>query len=411
MKRNNLKFILQSVMVLSSIAIVTTMLSLLILTGFTFFAYDARTSGSVEALANNLKEVASDGEQYELTQKAKEELSAKKQWCMLLNQKGEVIWSYRMPKELPLSYSIQDIASFTRWYLEDYPVSVWSYQEGLFVCGKEKGSVWKYSLEYAMKPLQYVPMVFAIVILVDLLVIFLISIFFMKGWFQKRDRARTEWIAGISHDIRTPLTISLAYSCQIEENQKLPQDVREQAGVIRMQSEKIGRLVKDFNLVSKLEYGMQPFVLQNIKVIPFFREILTGYLNRDVENHHQISFNVDPLLEKAEILADADLLKRAITNLIDNCFIHNQKGCSVTISLRKKRNVCQIMVTDDGKGYPRDILEKFAVTDKMETDFKNRGLGLSIVFQIIKNHKGSIRIYNSSEGSVCEFELKIRNEK
>ena len=61
-------------------------------------------------------------------------------WAMQLNDSGEVIWSDRMPPELPQAYTASDIAGFSRWYLNDYPVTVWSDEDGLLVLAGEPGS-------------------------------------------------------------------------------------------------------------------------------------------------------------------------------------------------------------------------------------------------------------------------------
>lgn len=46
------------------------------------------------------------------------------QWAMVLNPNGEIIWSWQLPEEIPRRYSLSDVASFSRWYLCDYPVRV-----------------------------------------------------------------------------------------------------------------------------------------------------------------------------------------------------------------------------------------------------------------------------------------------
>lgn len=75
---------------------------------------------------------------------------------------------------------------------------------------------------------------------------------------NQRDNARATWIAGVSHDIRTPLSLVMGYASQLEDDPELPLAKREQASIIRRQSERIKTLVSNLNLASKLEYDMQP---------------------------------------------------------------------------------------------------------------------------------------------------------
>ena len=70
---------------------------------------------------------------------------------MLLSDDGNVSWSENLPSDVPLKYSVSDVAGFTRWYLNGYPVYVWRHPDGLFVLGNKKGSVWKHDIEMPQK--------------------------------------------------------------------------------------------------------------------------------------------------------------------------------------------------------------------------------------------------------------------
>ena len=88
------------------------------------------------------------------------------------------------------------------------------------------------------------------------------SYLLLRLWFRsdqnKRDQARSDWINGISHDIRTPLSVVMGYASQMESDGSLGERQREQAGIIRRQSETIRSLVGDLNLTMRLDYEMQP---------------------------------------------------------------------------------------------------------------------------------------------------------
>jgi len=90
-----------------------------------------------EGLSNN-------GLSYNLDNEVKKLLEEKKAWAMLVNKEGNVIWNERMPKEVPNTYSLIDVAQFSRNYLMDYPVYVWEHSNGLVVVGYPKESLAKY---------------------------------------------------------------------------------------------------------------------------------------------------------------------------------------------------------------------------------------------------------------------------
>ena len=67
-------------------------------------------------------------------------------WAMVLDDAGNVRWSYALPDELNHRYTPGEVAGFSRWYLKDYPVFCWAENYGLFVIGLAKGSLWKYNV-------------------------------------------------------------------------------------------------------------------------------------------------------------------------------------------------------------------------------------------------------------------------
>ena len=77
-------------------------------------------------------------------------------------------------------------------------------------------------------------------------------------YLMQKDNTRAEWIRGVSHDIRTPLSMVLGYASELEDDDTLPTDARQQAGMIRRQGERLRSLVEDLNLTTKLEYALQP---------------------------------------------------------------------------------------------------------------------------------------------------------
>ena len=132
-------------------------------------------------------------------------------FAVLISESGEVIWEYRKPGDIPEHFSLTDAVSFSRWYLCDYPV--YSYimelpEDGgsaVFVLGQPKGSLWKYQLVYGRNSLAGFPYILA----ADILILFVVPLFITKRSGRRREKQRTEWIAGVSHDIRTPLTMAM----------------------------------------------------------------------------------------------------------------------------------------------------------------------------------------------------------
>jgi signal transduction histidine kinase len=401
--------------------------------------------------------LTSSPEGYALSDPAKAQMDHNQQWAMLIAPSGAVIWSYHLPSDVPLQYSLSDVAGFSRWYLNDYPVYSWQHADGLFVIGSPKHSLWKHNMEVSQKAMEnsrfWLPL---FLILNGVTAIFLALLLGFRLFrslrkltrsiedmaqkrpvtlptngilgdlalginqasaqltrqeaaLNKRDNARTTWIAGVSHDIRTPLSIAMGYASQLEEDFHLPADQRNLAGIIRRQCERIKTLVSDLNLASKLEYDMQPLRKEPVSLAPMLRSAVTDILNSKIPDTYALTVSVQDEAQNGVIYADLELLKRAVSNLIINSIAHNPGGCNIEIELKKNAESYIFSVADNGTGFKAEILNQLN-DPKEPTELKNHGLGLTIVRQIIKAHEGSIAFYNLLEGG-CRvvFYLPVEN--
>ena len=248
-------------------------------------------------------------------------------FLFVLDDDGNVIYKWQCPDTFPNHYTAGEIAAFSRWYLQDYPVKVWRSDYGLLVAGYEKGSVWKHEFEYFESFINRLPIYLKIVLWVNLsIILFLIGYLGYKFYHSlqplsegirmlsrnqkvhlpergsmstlaaqlnrtsdilekqrvflaRRDSARTEWIAGVSHDIRTPLAVIMGYADQLENDDTLSSRQRECAESIKTQSMNIRKLIEDLNLTSKLEYHMQPLRIKEFYPSALLRGIVAEMLN------------------------------------------------------------------------------------------------------------------------------------
>jgi len=397
---------------------------------------------SVEQLADGLTK--SNGV-YSLSDSAADEIAKRYQWAMLLDNDGNVVWSKDLPGDVPLNYNVSDVASFSRWYLNDYPVYAWQWQDGLFVLGGAKGSIWKYNIEFPQKVMNntliWIP---AILVLNGVAAILLALLFSMRLFhslkplakgiedmagnrpvelathgilgdlaaginktsaqlvkqeavLNQRDNARTAWIAGVSHDIRTPLSLVMGYASQLEEDHELSQCHREQAGIILRQSRRIKTLVSDLNLASKLEYDMQPLRLNCLALAPLLRAVVADFLNSGLTDDYTVELTISKDAQNVLVAGDEELLKRAVANLIGNSIRHNPHGCAINVNLEKSLGNCLLSVSDNGSGFAPEIMERLN-EPQIHIDLQNHGLGLTIVRQIVKAHGGTAEFHNLPGG-------------
>lgn len=375
-------------------------------------------------------------------------------FAMLLDEDtGEILFSWNLPKTLDHRYDLADVASFSRWYLEDYPMKVWDTDNGLLAVGNGKDTQVKYSLTWEREDIKtlwrVIPILFWVDIAAILVILFVMSRKFHKSLLPinygieklsegtavnihpkgvvkevgeqlnrislllekqkkdiaRRDTARTEWIAGVSHDIRTPLSMILGYAENLAESGNLSEEERNQAKIIQEQSIRIRQLIEDLNLTSKLAYEMQPLRVEDYRPAALLRSVVAEFLNREEDERYELELETDRSLEQTKLSGDVQLLKRGVRNLIQNSIRHNPNGCRITVTCRQEEEDILISVADTGKGIPLPVRE--AILEEKEPPKGIHIMGLRIVQQIVKSHKGRLSI--SKDGREVEIFLPKKN--
>lgn len=377
-------------------------------------------------------------------------------WAMLLDEDGDVVWQQDLPENLPHSYTSAEVASFSRWYLEDYPVKIWTRMDGcLMVVGYQPGALVKYyfSLEWPYMGVMFGGIAAAFMINL-LLIVFLILRNTRKieramtpilqeiqnlshgkpshldeqgelaeinaglnraaDYMRKKDNTRAEWIRGVSHDIRTPLSMVLGYASELEDDRALPQEARKQAGIIRRESEKMRRLIDDLNLTTKLEYALRPVHFKDVDWTEICRQAVSEVLNSGLESRYEIVFNELQPGRSIHLLGDDGLLRRMLDNLLRNSITHNPQGCRIELSVGEKNGCCLCTVSDDGVGIAPEFLNALRrgddIASTQDSDGKSEhGLGLKLVEQIVKAHRGIISFSgNTPRGLEVKISLPIQ---
>lgn len=382
-------------------------------------------------------------------------LARKNRYCFafILSPQGDRIWDWETPEEFPEHFSAGDITAFSKWYLRDYPVKTWRYGDYLLVCGQPQNSVWKYHMEFPETFMNnidsYLKYAFFINLVILLLVLLIAGYRFavslrplaqgiasladgnavslsekgvtgelcsrlnrtshilkeQRDALTKRDNARTEWISGVSHDIRTPLSMIMGYADSLSDDDSLSGEQRRQADIIKQQSIVIKKLIEDLNLTSKLEYDMQPLRISKFRLAPFLRSSVASYLNEGLENIYEIELNIPDYFENVSIEGDKDMLHRAVNNLIGNSIRHNPAGCCINISAALLSSaVCSVCIRDNGVGIPAQVIRTLEETSSA-TGRVPHIMGLRIARQIVLSHKGKFYFSADRHGIIMNFSV------
>lgn len=341
------------------------------------------------------------GSGYVLDGEMRKQFEEQNQWAMLLDETGQVIWSIRKPEELKDSYTQADIARMTRYYLRGYPVQLRVWEDHIMVVGLQKDAVWKYNLEFPISWMNFIKKIWWYYFGINFAWIVVLAFFFARRFMKKREQARIEWIAGVSHDIRTPLSVVMGYADTLEHDENLAEETRKQAAMIRHQSVVMKELIADLNLTSQLEYSMQALRKDKVRPAEIIRNIAAEFLNDSQSKQLDIDVRIAPGAEGVCVKADRQLFMRMFRNLINNSIKHGGQNdmVKIQITLWEEKRKCYIRFADNGTGYSEEILCR--LRDRKRNASRYHIHGLEIVRKIILAHGGKVCFGNCEEGGGC----------
>ena len=225
---------------------------------------------------------------------------------------------------------------------------------------------------------------------------------------EKLDKNKSDFIQVAAHELRTPLTVIKGYMSMIKSSPAVQNDsslAQVMDGVIQG-TNRLHQIVNSMLDVARLENQIIKPHLESVSLGPILRLVCKGYVE-DLKQR-QIKLELDPDINSAPpLLADSELLKKALDNIIVNAIKFTPDGGSIFINARSTQvdgrgEFCEIRIRDTGIGIdPANhtiVFEKLYQLGKVElhssghTKFKGGGpgLGLAIAAGIVKSHKGKI---------------------
>ena len=219
--------------------------------------------------------------------------------------------------------------------------------------------------------------------------------------------AQRQFTGNAAHELRTPLALMQA---QLELFSAEHPDVRPETAefltLLREQTERLAQMTKTLLEMSNLQQVARN---EQLQLAPMVEEIFT---------------DLAPLAEKRSITLEAEgdaaltgsdaLIYRLLFNLTENAIKYNRPGGSVRLSVTPESEKLLIRVADTGRGIPehfqRSVFQPFFRVDKSRSrEYGGVGLGLSLVWEIVKLHGGTVCVENSSEaGTTVAVSLPLR---
>jgi NtrC-family two-component system sensor histidine kinase KinB len=233
--------------------------------------------------------------------------------------------------------------------------------------------------------------------------------------FKDLDEMKTEFLATVSHEFRTPLTsINMTVDILSKEVVGSVNDrQRELLDAARDDCERLGKLVKELLDLSRLESRQQPMKLESVNIKELVDESVKSLRLPFKEKRISLDIHIDK--DVTTILGNRQQLTWVITNLTSNALRFTPEGGSVKIVAVRQENAVRVAVTDTGPGIPLEshatIFDKFVqIKEPAETTPGSVGLGLAIAREVIEAHKGKIWVESSGgRGSTFYFNIPLKS--
>ena len=228
---------------------------------------------------------------------------------------------------------------------------------------------------------------------------------------QQTERQRREFIANISHELKTPMTTIAGYTDGILDGTIPPENEKQYLQIIANESRRLSRLVRRMLDVSQLQ-AMDPLRGGNhFDICESMRRVLISMEKKINDLHLDVDADIpdEPIL----VLGDNDMITQVIYNLLENAAKFAREGSTLYLGVAMMDGKARVTVRNIGDTIPAEelplLFERFHKSDKSRSEDKDGyGLGLYIVKTILQQHKEEINV--TSENGVTTFTFSLRVE-
>lgn len=231
---------------------------------------------------------------------------------------------------------------------------------------------------------------------------------------QTSQQAQRDFVANVSHDLKTPLTSIQGWSQALLDGTADDDNARKRAaGIIHDESDRMTRMVSQLLDLARIESGQLELNYELVDLCQIIKDVAGSLAVRAQESDVFLTTELQPI---PPIWGDHDRLMQIFTNLVDNALAHTPAGGRVHLSVGAHgERAVEATVQDTGRGLgQRDlsrIFERFYQVDKSRSRSEGRqgsGLGLAIVKELVEAHRGRIQVRSQpGKGSVFIVRLPV----
>jgi two-component system CheB/CheR fusion protein len=225
---------------------------------------------------------------------------------------------------------------------------------------------------------------------------------------EKANRAKDEFLANLSHELRNPLTPILAWSQMLRSGKLKEAETNRALEVIERSARAQAQLIEDLLDISRITNGKLKLTTRSIDLRLVVQAALEGVQLSASAKHIEIVSH----LSSVTVLADIDRLQQVLWNILSNAIKFTPAGGRVEIVIQAIEDYAEIRVTDTGKGIAPELLphifDRFRQGDSSTTKAdQGLGLGLAIVYHLVQLHGGTVQADSPGQGQGTTITVRL----
>jgi len=230
----------------------------------------------------------------------------------------------------------------------------------------------------------------------------------MAGKLSEVESSRREFVANVSHELRSPITSISGFVEGMEDGTIPAEEHPKYLALVGDETRRLSKLIGDLLALSRLERDDAALEISEFDINEMLRRAIIRRVN-DLESK-QMEVECDFRQEPCMVRADSDRIEQVVVNLLDNAIKFTPQGGKITLTTQADKDHCTVTVADNGVGIaPEDrekVFDRFFTADRAHTAGKGTGLGLSICQRIMEMHGQSLRLKDTQEGTAFAFTLE-----
>ncbi len=219
---------------------------------------------------------------------------------------------------------------------------------------------------------------------------------------KKTEQLREDWVTGLSHDLKTPLSSIYGYSVMLGSNHEwTSEEVQKFVSVMQEKASYMDDLINDLTYTYQLK--------NDGVVLDRERTELGKYVRGYAERNSLEELHIHELRESVYVFIDLKRFVRVLDNVIGNAVKHNPAQTPIHMSVTSDADAVLLQVRDEGMGMSADVLEnlfdRYYRGTNTTSDGSGTGLGMTIAKQLVEAHGGKIDAYSDYDGTTISISL------